>query len=163
MIALTKRPPNHMPCPADEATVAVLGESKFVRHAIVRHMWFDELNCLSQADLTRYGATFYKPVQIPLESFATYDPVEPPEISTIVDPDGFDIDDPESPINALAKAEERCRVLEEALKAIEGGCSADWLLDHDIEPDHYSVPNEKLDRARWNNCRAVARAALEEK
>lgn len=51
-----------------------------------------------------------------------YELVETPEISTIVDPDGFDIDDPESPINALAKAEERVRELEFALKNLSDEC-----------------------------------------
>lgn len=77
------------------------------------------------------------------------------EFSTAVDPDGFDIDDPESPINALAKSEERCRVLEEAcrigLRATES-CSSRASYDGNDDSEDY-----------WDKQAKNIRAALEVK
>ena len=62
------RPPNHMPCSPDEATVAVLGDARFNRN--VYGTWTETMTSTwhTLSALTRYGASFYKPVPNPPEN-----------------------------------------------------------------------------------------------
>lgn len=64
------RPPNHIPCSPAEATVAVLGEATFERKKKAISPWLDPTmdEWFTTDQLTRYGATFYKPVPNPPEN-----------------------------------------------------------------------------------------------
>ena len=61
------RPPDHMPADPDDATVATLGDVKFIRNW-AKTIWIDQDNLHQQIQydaFTRYGASFWKKVPTP--------------------------------------------------------------------------------------------------
>lgn len=67
-----------------------------------------------------------------------------PEISTVVDPDGFDMDDPESPINAFAQLRQKVDAL---VGLVERAYREGW---EEAAPKNPHVDSFRVDKD-WDN------------